>query len=98
MLKRRVASYLSIIFMLFLSAPMIIIIVDDSIDISVFYASAEEEDNGLEKNKDIEVLFSEYIINGTRFFSSQTKNNIGYYLKKYSKPHLNLISPPPEYL
>ncbi|GAA3644327.1 hypothetical protein GCM10022397_31490 [Flavivirga jejuensis] len=82
--------------MVFLTTPTIITIVDDSIDISFFFSSSEEEEKGGEKNKDKEVLFFEFNINELDFDSNEAKNNLEYYFKNYPKPHLNLISPPPE--
>ena len=96
MSKNIVSIILVTIFSLFLVAPAVIAIVDDTIDISVFYTSSEEEDKGIEKNKNLEVLFSEFNTTVSNFVIKKTKNNLRYYFKKYTKPHLNLISPPPE--
>ena len=95
MLRNLVSIFFSLIFLAFLAAPSIITIIDDSIDVSIFYASSEEEEKGHEKNKDTEILFSESINNDLVFDSKKTKNNLGYYFKNYPKPHLNLIIPPP---
>lgn len=84
------------IFLAFLIAPTIIVIVDDSIDISMFYSTSEEEEKGSEKNKNSETLFSEIDTYGSDFTSNNTENNTGYYFKNYQKPHLNLIFPPPD--
>ncbi|WP_142784745.1 hypothetical protein [Changchengzhania lutea] len=96
MSRNIVSILLSLLFVAFLAAPTIISIVDDSIDISMFYASAEEEDKGHEKNKDVEILFSEFALVESGFTSSEKENYLGYRFKNYPKPHLNLISPPPE--
>ncbi|MCL6293606.1 hypothetical protein [Jejuia spongiicola] len=96
MLKNIASIFFSVVFLLFTVAPTIIYMVDDSIDVSVFYSSSEEEEKGHEKNKDTEVLFSESIDNDFVFDSKKTNNNLGYCYKKYPKTHLNLISPPPE--
>ena len=92
-----VSILLSIIFVAFLVTPTILTMVDDSIDVSFFYSSAEEEEKGHEKTKDVEVLFSELNINETYLTSSLVQNNLEYYFKTYPIPHLNLISPPPDY-
>lgn len=85
------------VFLVFLVTPSVIAFIDDSIDVSFFYASSgEEEDKGLDKNKDLEVLFSELKMSETDFVSSKTENITWYFFKNYQKPHLNLISPPPE--
>lgn len=96
MSKKGLSVLFSVIFLLFIAAPTIITIVDDSIDVSIFYTSSEEEEKGLEKSKDTEVLFLKNIDNDFIFDSKKVVNKIGYYSKNYPKPHLNLISPPPE--
>ncbi len=96
MLRNTASIFFSVIFLLYVAAPTIIYIIDDSVDVSVFYTSSEEEEKGHEKNKDTEVLFLESIDNDFVFDSKKTNNNLGYYFKNYPKPHLNLISPPPE--
>ncbi|MDD7884771.1 hypothetical protein [Flavivirga sp. 57AJ16] len=87
----------SIIFMLFLTTPTITAILDDSIDISFFFSLSEEEEKGGKKNKNVEVLFFDLHVNELDFASNETENDLEYYFKKYPKPHLNLISPPPDY-
>jgi len=83
--------------MITLIAPSVIIVIDNDADISFFYDTTEEEEKkGNEKHKDLEVLFSEFNENEAYFVSNETENNLGYYFKNYPKPHLNLISPPPE--
>ncbi len=96
MYRKIVSLILSIFFLVFLVAPTIIVMVDDSVDVSLFYAVSEEEDNCIEKNKDIEVLFTDCHTFLLAFVSNNKVNDIIYYNKKYSKPHLNLISPPPD--
>ncbi|MBU3820453.1 hypothetical protein KO566_00140 [Flavobacteriaceae bacterium XHP0103] len=94
MYKKAVATFFMVIFMGLITAPSLIIALDNSIDTSMFYSIAEEEENG----KSISVLSPFSIVNNEyqtpfdikdyQFFSYQNKN--------YPKPHLNLISPPPE--
>ena len=83
---------LSFIFLAFLAAPTVISMVDDSIDTSIFYSFAEEEENGGK----IKVVLEIDSNNETDFDFSKRAISNGYYFKKYPKPHLNLISPPPE--
>lgn len=96
MSRQIISIFFSMLFLAFLAAPSVIVLVDDSIDVSMFYASSEEEEKGSEKNKDIEVLFTDGIGNELVFNSKQTSNNLGYFFKNYPKPQLNLISPPPQ--
>lgn len=94
--RNTISIILSMIFLVFLVAPTIIVIVDDSIDISMFYSASEEEEKGSEKNKNSEIVFSDMDTYESDFLSNNTENNTGYYFKNYQKPHLNLISPPPD--
>lgn len=96
MSRNTISIMLSMIFLVFLVAPTIIVIVDDSIDISMFYSASEEEEKGSEKNKNSEIVFSDMDTYESDFLSNNTENNTGYYFKNYQKPHLNLISPPPD--
>ena len=96
MSRRVISIWFSVIFVAFLAAPTIITLVDDSIDISVFYASTEEEEKGHEKNKDFEKIFIENPKIESTLVQIEIKDDLAYISKKYPKPHLNLISPPPE--
>ncbi|WP_242083068.1 hypothetical protein [Aestuariivivens sediminis] len=83
--------------MAFIVAPSVISMVNDSIDTSIFYSLAEEEEKGSEKNKNMEVLFSRSNAFETDFTLFESENTLVYFFKKYTKPHLNLISPPPDF-
>ncbi|OEK09538.1 hypothetical protein A8C32_12590 [Flavivirga aquatica] len=98
MTKNIVSLILSLIFVAFLVAPTIIVMVDDSVDISFFYDSSDEEEKGNEKNKDIEILVFKDFHCEADFDSLEEENILEYFFKNYPKPHLNLISPPPEHI
>ena len=98
MSRNLVSICLSVLFLGFLVAPTVITLIDDSTDVSMFYAASEEEEKGSEKDKEVEVLFFELIHNEIDVTFSKGEDNLEYYFKTYPKPHLNLISPPPEYL
>lgn len=83
--------------MAMLSAPSIISAIDNTIDVSALLSFAEEEEEKEGKgNKNIEIFLCELNKLNTDFDALRAQNKLKYYLKKYSKPHLNLISPPPE--
>lgn len=98
-MTRNIGSFiLSIFFLAFLVAPTILQMVDDSIDVSVFYAAgAEEEESNSEKTKTFEVLLDISNVNDVGFSLAKSIKKQGYCFKKYPKPHLNLFSPPPEF-
>jgi len=85
--------FFTIIFMAFIAAPTIIATIDDSVDISLFYNVNEEEESG-----NFKLIFQDK----TDFFETNYDGNAlrsltGYTFKNYPKPHLNLITPPPEF-
>jgi hypothetical protein len=97
MSRNVISILLSLLFLLFLTAPTVVLLIDDSIDVSSFYASSEEEEKGSEKNKEKELVFSDLDLSDLGITTPEVENNLGYFFKKYPKPHLNLIFPPPEF-
>lgn len=92
MYKKEIAISFIIIFVSLIAAPSIITAFDDSIDTSIFYSLTEEEEHCKSKivphfSSDNDAL-TDISLQSNKFFSYQFKN--------YSKPHLNLISPPPD--
>ena len=97
MSKSIISITLTIIFVGFLTAPTIIKLIDNSADISIFYTtSSPEEEKGAEKKIDSEILFNIILMGNLDNTSNKKGNNSDFYFKTYPKPHLNLISPPPE--
>ncbi|WP_104735220.1 hypothetical protein [Hanstruepera ponticola] len=89
--KKTIAILFSVLFLAFITAPTIIIAVDNSVDVSIFYSVTEEE------NENLKLPFPDNSFKGIENLSfKDSKENLGYYFKNYPKPHLNLISPPPE--
>ncbi|SFW54340.1 hypothetical protein SAMN05660313_02294 [Cellulophaga fucicola] len=92
MSKKIISIFFTVLFVAFLSAPTIIKMVNDSIDISVFYSISEEEEGHSAKKfltadnfSDIDISFVE------------KKNKQEYSSKKYPRPLINLVSPPPDF-
>ena len=94
-IKHRTAIFFVILFMAIISAPTVIVSLDNTIDISSFYGIGEEE----EESESFKLLI-EKSLNETEvsFTSVKTTSGICYRFKTYPKPHLNLISPPPEFI
>ncbi len=97
--RKRISIFFSVVFLLFIVTPTILIIVDETTDISVVFSSSEEEEEetGYEKNVDFQVLFPHLKSDNTYLVFNSTLNSLGYFDKKYTKPHLNIISPPPDF-
>jgi hypothetical protein len=96
MFKKAIATFFLTLFMALITAPSIIVVLDDSTDISIFYSITEEEENSKTKHLELVVLTLEH--NDYSLLKDfKSKFNTRYYNKTYLKPHLNLISPPPEF-
>lgn len=94
MYKKAISIFFTILFLGLITAPSIIMAIDDSVDISVFYSISEEEEES--KNLKIFPSFGDLDYSFSEFFKYNTY--LGYRYKIYPKPHLNLISPPPEFI
>lgn len=99
MLKQFISIFFITLFMASTTSPSIILLIDDSIDVSFFYdLSEEEEEKGNKKNKEFEIIITSIPSFCGDYFASENKENLAYHFKNYPKPHLNLIYPPPEYI
>ncbi|WP_084399534.1 hypothetical protein [Pseudotamlana agarivorans] len=97
MSRHFVSIVLSVIFLGFITAPTIIQLVDESVDISFFYSYTEEEEKGPTKNVNKEIVVLGDSNNESGFLFSSNENNMGYVFKNYAKPPINLVSPPPDF-
>lgn len=92
--KYRSAVFFTIVLMALISAPTIILSIDDSIDVTCFYSITEEE----EESHSVKLVFEHSSEDCDSFFEDQVNTDlIEYTFKNYPKPHLNLISPPPDF-
>ena len=79
--------------------PSLIILVDDTIDVSFLIdSSEEEEEKGKDKNKELEVFVVEHLSESDVLLPFESEDNLEHKYRKYPKPHLNLIFPPPEFV
>lgn len=92
--KYKIAVLFTILFMALISAPTVIMTIDDTIDTTCFSGINEEEENTHTK-----LLFDkDQQISESLFEDRVNIDLIGYTFKNYPKPHLNLISPPPDFI
>lgn len=96
MYKKSIALFFTILFMALITAPTVIVALDDSIDTSIFYSITEEEESG--KVKNVVSPFTFIINDYDTQFNLKNFQYFTYRFKNYPKPHLNLISPPPEFI
>jgi hypothetical protein len=97
MFKNGLAIILSSIFILIIVMPTVIVVLDDSTDVSIFYNTSEEEkDKSQEKNIDKE--FVSFLVKASIKITDKDfkESSLHYYLKSYQKPHIELSFPPPK--
>ncbi len=94
MYNKTIAILFTTLFMALLVAPTVILVMDNSIDTSIFYSITEEEENG--KVKNLVSPFSLFSSDTISHFNLKSCQFFNYRFKNYPKPHLNLIYPPPE--
>ena len=73
--------------------------IDDSIDISCLYSiNEEEEEKGHEVTKEGKAFYHQSVHILDHIKGIDKKRQYAYFFKKYPKPHLNLVFPPPEFI
>ncbi|MDA0178062.1 MULTISPECIES: hypothetical protein [Mesoflavibacter] len=93
MSKQFISIFFSILFLGLITAPSIIVVVDSDIDISVLYSVSEEE----EEIKSLKLVVTNTKEDSECLIVNEDFPNLDYLFKSYTKPDLNLISPPPDY-
>lgn len=96
MLKQIISIFFTTLFVLFLMAPTVVAVLDNSVDVSVFFTTSEEEEKGGKKNTEKELLYCDMGNAELGLALDEKENNLEYFQKKYPNPHLKLISPPPK--
>lgn len=93
------AIFFLVLFSGLITAPSLVMAIDDTIDISCFYTINEEEEEKGSKTVKEGKLFYYESLNMLDYVKGFDKTNQqAYFFKNYTKPHLNLISPPPEFI
>ena len=94
--KNTIAIFFSLLFIVVISVPSIVVVLDDSIDVSM-YCSTSEEEKGSEETKEQELLFFSLNTSELNFSSTKPERNIEYFFNNYSKAYTNIIIPPPDF-
>ena len=94
-LQHSTSIFFIVAFLAIISTPTLILSINDNADIIEYCLGLGEE----EESKEVKLLF-ETVVNSAdiRFLDNKEIHTIIYKFKVYSKPELNLISPPPEYV
>lgn len=99
-MKQKISAiFFLLIFSALITAPSLIMAIDNSVDISCLYSlNEEEEEKGHQKTKEGKMFYYESL-NLLDYIKGFDKvKQYSYLFKNYTKPHLNLISPPPEFI
>jgi hypothetical protein len=90
--KKLTALFIVVLFLTIISVPTIITSIDNSIDISMFDGLGEEEES-----ENFKILIESQTVDvEQRDFSLLEKKRIDFTHGLYSRPLINIISPPPE--
>ena len=90
--KKLTALFIVVLFLSIISAPTIITSIDNSVDISMFDGLGEEEES-----ENFKILIETMFTNMEQTdYSLLEKDRIDFTHGLYSKPLINIISPPPE--
>ena len=96
MLRKGIAFLLLSIFMLSVTVPAVVSLLDGNIDITFLIDINEEESKEKESSKDSETKIVDISAANISLYGLELFGLMDFYLKNYSKPYLNLLSPPPE--
>ena len=96
MIKTKIAIFFSFLFILFISVPTVVILVDDSIDISFLYNSSEEEEQEHEIDENVKIFMAQENIIKLEFINVRTEKTSGFFKMNYPKPYINIVFPPPQ--
>lgn len=98
MYKSIVAIFFSLLFVTLLTAPTIVLVIDADYDVSILLETNEEEEKeGKESLKDIEVKVLQIAQKSSSDILSSKTSILGFHSNTYSSTHQELLSPPPEY-
>tara|TARA_B100000767_G_scaffold275797_1_gene315863 strand:+ start:23558 stop:23938 length:381 start_codon:yes stop_codon:yes gene_type:complete len=95
--RKRKLIVFSIISLLLVISKLTFVITQNSLDVSETFSNSEGEKR-IEKHLDFDILLSLLKSNNSQFFVNSKKSALTYVFKRYSKPHLNIISPTPRFL
>ena len=93
MQRKTIEILFSVLFVALITAPLIIIAMDDSFDVSIFYSITEEEEK-----ETLKILPTKELVEAESLLASNSNDNLGYFFKNYLNPHINILSPPPDFI
>lgn len=94
--KKLGSLFFSLCFLAITIAPSISMLFDEKVNLIQWVDSADDEEKSQEKNFEKDVVLANPLIEPSIFIKTQDCNILKLHNFYYSKPHLNLVSPPPE--
>jgi hypothetical protein len=98
MAKQLTIYFFSLILLISVATPSYMSLVEETSKIEVVDIGEEEEKNGKESSKDLEVKNYYSTDNSNLYTDLENKKQISFYSKNYTSHQNKLISPPPEKL
>lgn len=93
--NHKLALFFALLFITIVGAPSIIISMDDSVDVTIFYGESEEEEE--KENLKLHFEFPELETENSEIVKS-ILNEESYLFKSYQKLYKNVHIPPPDYI
>jgi len=98
MYKSTIAVFFSLLFVTLITAPTVVLAMDSDYDVSILLETNEEEEKeGKESLKDIEVKVLQILQKSSSDILFSDISILGFHSNKYSSAHKELLSPPPEH-
>lgn len=88
--------FFSICFLVITILPSLSILIDEKVDVIQWVDSADDDEKTQEKNFEKDIVISNPFIEAPFYSASEDSYILAFQNFKYSKPHLNIVSPPPE--
>jgi hypothetical protein len=98
MVKQLITYFFSLILLISVAIPSYMSLVEETSKIEIVDIGEEEEKNGKESSKDLEVKNYYSTDNSNLYTDLENKKQISFYSKNYTSHQNKLISPPPEKL
>ena len=96
MIRKSIAVFLLSIFILSIAVPTVVSLIDENVDMTYLIDVNEEESKEKEASKDAEPKIIEINQTNISLYGLALSDRTRFYLRNYSRPYLNLLSPPPE--
>ena len=96
MSKQLITYFFSLVLLISVATPSYMCLIEETSKIEVVDIGEEEENNGKESSKDLEVK-NYYSLDISNYYTGlKNKKQISFYSKNYTSYYNKLVSPPPE--